>query len=119
MHDDYNMNANEMETHDEQHRDLISRLKNLPRAKAPENFREKLLAKIEQAESAEKDNITPLYKQPAEKESFWQERKLRPIYGIAAAIVIGFIIYQLYPVSKQIASQQNASPEIAQNVPQQ
>lgn len=110
MSEDYNMIP------EENFEELRSRLKSLPKAKAPENFSHNLFARIEQMESEEKGNVIELPKPAEQTRSFWQS--FRPAYGIAAAVVIGFIIYQLYPVSKRIQLQEQA-PEIAQSTTQQ
>ncbi|HZV12274.1 MAG TPA: hypothetical protein VFA55_03600, partial [Candidatus Kapabacteria bacterium] len=117
MNDDYNMDMPDMADMPEKNfEELRSRLKSLPKAKAPENFTHNLFARIEQMERAEEDKIIPL-QQPVERSrSFWES--FRPAYGIAAAIVIGFIVYELYPVAQHIQLQQSAT-EIVQTVPQQ
>jgi hypothetical protein len=110
MNEDYNMIP------EENFEELRSRLKSLPKAKAPENFTHNLLARIEHVESGEKGNVIELPKTVERTRPFWES--FRPAYGIAAAIVIGFIVYELYPVAKRIQLQQSA-PEIVQTIPQQ
>ncbi len=110
MSEDYNMIP------EENFEELRSRLKSLPKAKAPANFSHNLFADIERMEHEEKGNIIELPKQVEHTRSFWES--FRPAYGIAAAILIGFVVYQLYPVAKRIQIQQSA-PEVVENTPRQ
>jgi len=130
MSDTYNLNDLNAEPEmpeeqftDEQFKELISGLKKLRRVNAPENFRENLFARIRQSENEEAGKI---YTLPARESapSAWgrMQSRLRPAYAIAAVLVIGALMYELYPRTSTIIpsiQQKSGSSEIAQNAPPQ